>query len=215
MKLYSGPLSLFSAKARIALAEKGIAHELEQVRWSRAERYLPHHPEVARLNPKGQVPVLIDGDVVVYDSTLIFEYLEERHPTPPLYPSDRAGRVRCRQQEAAADEIWFPHIWTIIEARFYPDGAPDSPAAQAAEHELAAYFAAFDRALGDRDYYCGPFTVADIGSFIFVNAAASLGIAAAAELTRLHAWHARVAARPAVAAVTQDMNAAAAAAFAA
>ena len=86
MKLYSGPLSLFTAKVRIALDEKRLDYQRIEVGWSLAKRYQPHHPDVVALNPKRQVPVLVDGDVVVYDSTQIFEYLEERHPEPPLYP---------------------------------------------------------------------------------------------------------------------------------
>jgi glutathione S-transferase len=73
MKLYSGPLSLFTAKVRIALGEKRLDYERIEVGWSFEHRYRPHHPEVAALNPKGEVPVLVDGDCVVYDSTLILE----------------------------------------------------------------------------------------------------------------------------------------------
>src|SRR5262249_20677067 len=58
MKLYSGPLSLFTAKVRIALDEKALACERIEVGWSLRDRYLPHHPDVAALNPKRQVPVL-------------------------------------------------------------------------------------------------------------------------------------------------------------
>ena len=83
MKLYSGPLSLFTAKVRIALDEKDVPYERIEVGWSLAKRYEPHHPDVVALNPKKQVPVLVDGDVVVYDSTLILEYLEERFPRSP------------------------------------------------------------------------------------------------------------------------------------
>ena len=210
MHLYSGPLSLFSAKARVALEEKGLTYELTQVEWSLKNRYEPHHPEVARLNPKGEVPVLIDDDVVVYDSTLICEYLDERNPTPALLPRERAARARCRQQESAADEVWFPYIWTLIEARFYPDGDPEAAPSKAAASALAAYFTEFDRALGSADYYCGAFSVADIGSFIFTNAAASLGVAIPEACERMLAWRDRVAARPAVEKVTNDMNTAAA-----
>ena len=46
MKLYSGPLSLFTAKVRIALAEKALDYERIEVGWSIADRYLPHHPDV-------------------------------------------------------------------------------------------------------------------------------------------------------------------------
>ena len=90
VKLYSGPLSLFTAKVRIALDEKRLAYEKVSVPWSLEQRYEPHHPAVVALNPKAQVPVLVDGELAVYDSTLIFEYLEERYPQPPLYPHDVA-----------------------------------------------------------------------------------------------------------------------------
>jgi glutathione S-transferase len=214
MKLYSGPLSLFSAKARVALGEKQLPHELVQVGWSRQSGYAPHHPDVLALNPKGQVPILVDGDVAVYDSTLIFEYLEDRTPEPPLYPETFAGRARCRQQEAAADEIWFPHVWKLIEARVYRV-AGSADAADLATRALHAHYAGFDRELGAREYWCGAFSVADIASFILVNAAQSLGAPIPDGLERMRAWHERVAARPAVRAVVDDMNAAAARSLAA
>lgn len=205
MKLYSGPLSLFSAKARIALGEKRLAHELVQVGWSRATAYQPHHPDVVALNPKAQVPVLVDGDVVVCDSTLIFEYLEDRAPQPPLQPRDAALRARCRQQEAAADELWFPQVWKLIEARVYGSGSPAE--AEGAVGELHALYRAFDGALATRDHFCGEYSVADIGSFVMAHAAAGLGAPIPAQLARMQAWSARVTARPAVRAVIDDMNA--------
>jgi hypothetical protein len=57
MKLYSGPLSLFTAKVRIALDEKGVAYEKVDVPFSRTKGYEPKHPDVLAINPKGQVPV--------------------------------------------------------------------------------------------------------------------------------------------------------------
>jgi glutathione S-transferase len=208
MKLYSGPLSLFSAKARIALAEKGLAHELVQVGWNRRTAYEPHHPDVVALNPKAQVPILVDGDVVVYDSTLIFEYLEERHPEPRLYPTGVAERARCRQQEAAADEIWFPHLWKILETRIYGIGTEE--AVGTALRALEDLYRGFDDALAGRDYSCGVFSVADIGTFIFVSTGVALGAPLPPGLERMHAWLGRVAARPAVRSVMDDVNAAAA-----
>jgi glutathione S-transferase len=214
MKLYSGPLSLFSMKTRVAMGEKGLAHELVQVGWSRTARYEPHHPDVVALNPKRQVPVLVDGDVVVYDSTLIGEYLEDRYPEPPLMPRDPAGRVRCRKQEAAADEIWFPHVWTLIEGVMYRSAADEGRVGSAVQAfgELAA---AFDAGLGDRPYWCGDFSFADIGTFVMVNAAAGLGAPLPPELARMHAGRKRVEARPAVRAVFTEVQEAAARAFAA
>jgi glutathione S-transferase len=217
LTLYSGPLSLFSAKSRIALAEKGLDHTLIQVGWNRQDRYLPHHPEVVRLNPKCQVPILIDGDVVVCDSTLIAEYLEERFPTPLLFPRELAQRARCRHLEMVADEVWFPRVWDLIESRFYPtgDAAEAGKRAAAAEDKLACLFADLDKQLQDRNYLCGELSVADIAMIIFVNAAVSLGATMPQDAANVRAWSERMLARPSVARVAADLAEAAAAALAA
>jgi len=208
VKLYSGPLSLFTAKVRIALDEKGLDYQRVEVGWSLADRYLPHHPDVAALNPKCEVPVLVDGDLVVYDSTLILEYLEERHPEPPLFPQEIAARARCRQLEAAADEILFPGVWDLIEESLYPapPGGRDADRLEAARARLDACFARLDKELAGREYLCDRFSVADIGGFIMSSAAANLGHPPAQTHTALHGWLGRVAARPAVAREMQAMN---------
>jgi glutathione S-transferase len=87
IRLFSGPLSMFGAKAEIALREKGVDFELVMVPFDMQRLYEPKHPEVARINPKRQVPVLIHGDLEIFDSTQIFEYLEELKPSPALWPN--------------------------------------------------------------------------------------------------------------------------------
>lgn len=217
MKLYVGILSLFSAKARIALGEKGLSPELVYVGWSRQDRYLPHHPEVAALNPKAQVPVLVDGEVVVCDSTRILEYLEDRTPDPPLYPADVVARARCRELEAAGDEIWFPCVWELIEARFYGDG-PDTVGAssrlEGVQASLQSLYDGLEKDLAGREYLLGRFSAADISTFIQVQAARSLGAPASVAHTAVHAWIDRVSGRASVAPVVADMAQAAARALA-
>jgi len=199
MKLYTGPVSLFSAKVRIALDEKQLACEHVSVGWSLERRYLPHHPEVLARNPKAQVPVLVDGDLSVYDSTQIFEYLEDRYPQPPLYPADVAGRARCRRLEAWADEILFPPIWDLVEEVFYPPSrSRDAGRAERARARLAELHAELDGELAGRDYLCGAFTVADIGAFVMIATGAALGSPPEAKHERLLAWLARTGARAAV-----------------
>ncbi|RIL02351.1 MAG: glutathione S-transferase family protein [Proteobacteria bacterium] len=200
MKLYSGPLSLFSAKVRIALAEKGIAHETISVPWSLARRYEPHHPEVVARNPKAQVPVLVDGDVTVYDSTQIFEYLEDRQPQPPLMPAGAAARARCRRLEAAADEIFFPPLWSLVEEAFYPprEGGRDGARLAAAQAAIAAQYEGLERELAGRSWLCDAYSYADVASFVMVHAAASIGAPPPPALAALNAWLARAKARPAV-----------------
>ena len=197
MKLYSGPVSLFTAKVRIALDEKAIPYERIDVGWNRRDGYAPHHPDVVALNPKHQVPVLVDGDTVVYDSTLILEYLEERCPDPALYPTDLAARARCRQLEAHADEMLFPPVWQLIGQRVY--GGGDAAGIDAARLALDALEADLDKQLVGRAYLCGAFSVADIATFVMLSAAATLGAPVPDRFERLQGWLGRVAARPAVA----------------
>lgn len=200
MKLYSGPLSLFTAKVRIALDEKGIPYDKIEVPFSK-RGYVPKHPDVVRYNPKQQVPVLVDDDLVLYDSTLILEYLEDRNPEPPLYPRDIKGRARCRQSEAAADEILFPHVLELIREVFYKPNAADRDSAKiaAATAGILAYFDGLDAQLSSgREYICGDFSVADIAHFLTLMFASSLGVTPKAEQTNIAAWMARVGARPSV-----------------
>jgi glutathione S-transferase len=208
MRLYSGPISLFSAKVRVVLAEKGIDYERIEVGYSFKDAYLPHHPDVDRLNPHGKVPVLVDGDLVVYDSTLINEYLEERHPEPALFPRDLAARARCRQLEAYGDEVLFPHVWTLIEEIIYatPESPPNPERVDLARADLEGCYAHLDRELTGLEHFCSTFSVADITLFVFLSAATLLSGPIGETHANLRSWQARVAARPAVAADSAAMN---------
>jgi glutathione S-transferase len=198
MILYSGPLSLFTGKVRIALDEKAIPYELVSVPFSRAG-YQPKHPKVLELNPKAQVPVVVDGDLAIYDSTIILEYLEDTHPLPALYPSEPSRRARCRVMEAAADEIFFPFVWELIREVFYkPDGVGrDETAVAVAKRGIAAHYDQLERQLGEQPFLCGEISVADIGYFMFVTSATSLGQGLTEKHPGLQAWYGRVLARPA------------------
>ena len=209
MRLYSGPLSLFTAKVRIALAEKGLPYERVEVGWSLERRYKPHHPDVVALNPKAQVPVLVDGALAIYDSTQIFEYLEDAYPEPRLYPRDVALRARCRRLEAAADEILFPHAWTLIDRGFYPAGAAgrDEAALAAAREAIGRFCDEREKGLTERAWLCGEFGVADIATFVFLNAAVTLGAGLRPDQVQLGRWFERSGARPAVAQEVAEMRA--------
>ncbi|MDJ0789008.1 MAG: glutathione S-transferase family protein [Myxococcota bacterium] len=199
MKLYSGPLSLFTAKVRIALDEKGLAVERIEVPFSRESAYEPKHPEVLRINPKAQVPVFVDGDLELYDSTLILEYLEEIAPTPPLLPGDPRDRARVRQLELSADEVFFPHVWTLIAQRFYATDSDtaDPEAVDAALAALAGQSRELDRRLGDADYLGGAYSIADIAYGMTFRFATQLGFALPDDAPALAAWLERVHGRPA------------------
>src|SRR3954451_1525256 len=112
VRLFSGPLSMFGAKAQIAALEKALDFELIMVPFETA--YEPKHPEVLRINPKRQVPVLIHGDLELFDSTQIFEYFEDLKPEAALWPRDIAGRARARLLEHLSDEVYFPPIIRLM-----------------------------------------------------------------------------------------------------
>jgi glutathione S-transferase len=90
VKLIDAPRCPYCARARIALAEKGVEYE-------RVEVDLSDRPDwVKELNPPdGRVPILDDG-FVLPESEVVMEYLEERYPDPPLLPADHEGRARAR-----------------------------------------------------------------------------------------------------------------------
>jgi glutathione S-transferase len=210
MKLYSGPLSLFTAKVRIALDEKGLAYEKVDVPFSRAQGYEPKHPDVLAINPKAQVPVLVDDGLALWDSTVILEYLEDRHPTPALYPRDPRERARCRQLEAWADEVFFPPVLELIREVFYkPDpAARDAARVAAAGERLAAAWARLECELAGREHLCGDFGVADVGAYLTGAFATSLGAPPDPALANVGAWLARVAGRPSVRREQEAMRAA-------
>ena len=204
--LYSGPLSLFTAKVRIALAEKNLDYKRIEVPFGRAEGYEPKHPEVVRHNPKQQVPVLVVEDggtepLVLWDSTVIVEYLDELQPSPPLFPADPAERARCRMLELHADEVFFANVWTLIQNVFYPGGDGASEVIAEAQSELARHYADLDKMLEGRDWIGGEdMTAADVSYRLATLFASTLKGAPSPELKSFGAWIARMDARPSVAA---------------
>jgi glutathione S-transferase len=203
MKLYSGPLSLFSRKVEIALREKGVAFEREMVPFTQAAGYAPKHPAVLAANPKGQVPVLVDGDLTLFDSTLIFEYLEDAYPSPPLYPKGAKARARCRLLELTADEILLKPVVRLMYRTGPQEAAPERHRLRLedmarAEDELRAHYARLDREISDA-YLCGDFTVADIAMFMMILFALRLRGPRLDDYPALSAWYARVGARPSAA----------------
>jgi glutathione S-transferase len=213
MLLYSGPLSLFSKKVEIALAEKGLAFERVMVPFNQIVGYSPKHPVVAAKNPKGQVPVLIDGGLSLYDSTLILEYLEDAYPLPPLFPKEPAARARCRLLEIEADDILLQPVRKLMH-RSEPPG-PDAQArarkedaASHAEAEIVGNYEAVSAKLGGREFLCGEFTVADIATFMTIHYGLRLGAPALANTGNLAAWYENLKARPSFARVVSEVAAA-------
>jgi glutathione S-transferase len=102
--LYGSWISTFARKVATALELKGLEYEA-------IDALAPEfHAELLRLNPRAEVPVLIDDDVRVVNSSDILQYLEWRYPQPALYPADLKERVTARALERLGDERFDPIV---------------------------------------------------------------------------------------------------------
>src|SRR5580658_7795680 len=101
MTLFSAPTDPWSHRTRLVLAEKGIAIELVTVDLNK----LPE--DLLDLNPYHSVPTLVDRDLVLYDSRVIIEYLDERFPHPPLMPVDPVTRAQFRLALYRIERDWY------------------------------------------------------------------------------------------------------------
>jgi glutathione S-transferase len=196
MQLYWHPFSLFPRRVRIALREKGIACEEVIVD-------LPggalRQPAFRRLNPFGQVPVLRDGDVVLYESLAILEYLNERYPQPPLLPADAAARARARQLMQAAGDYLAPPFKRWLTRLFTPEARWDRADQDAAAVEVGAHLDILGAALGRGQYLAGDFSLADIAYAPMVCELAAAGLGhLLAPRPAVAAWVERLRARPSV-----------------
>src|ERR1700755_3638482 len=107
MTLYSGITDPFSHRCRIVLYEKGMDFEIIDVD-------LMNKPEdLAMMNPYNRPPVLVERDLVLYESNIINEYIDERFPHPQLMPADPVMRARARLFLFRFEQELFNHIDAI------------------------------------------------------------------------------------------------------
>jgi len=185
---------MFGAKTEIAALEKGLAVDLVMVPFDMAKLYEPKHPEVLRINPKAQVPVLIQGDVEIFDSTQIFEYFEDLKPEPALWPKAPGSRAKARLLELRSDEVFFPPIVRLMGLQ----DRLDDPAAVAAQGASARYYEEMERQLDEAEFLAGAFSYADIAFYMAQLFAARMSAPMTAATPKLIAWRARMSRRPAI-----------------
>jgi glutathione S-transferase len=196
MRLYWHPFSIFPRRVRIAIREKGI-------RCEEVEVDLPggatRAAEFRRLNPFGQVPVLEDEGVVIYESVAILEYLEERHPVPALHPSTPAGRAQARQLMLAAGDYFAAPLKRWLTRLFAPESTWDRADQERAAAELGAHLDILEPTLAEREYLLGAFSLADIAYAPLVCDLAACGLNdLLVGHPAAHAWVERLRARPSV-----------------
>ncbi len=162
LKLIGASVSPFVRKVRVVLAEKGLSYEHDpMVPFGVSDEY-------KRLHPLGKIPVLLDGEKVIPDSSPICVYLEKTHPDPALYPSDAYELARALWFEEYADAgiitgTIVPFQERILGPVFFKREGDEAKVEAALNETLPEHFDYLERELGDSDWLIGNrFSIADI-----------------------------------------------------
>ena len=161
LRLYRFRFSTNVERVALALAHKGV--EVESVWVDPVDR-----SEVVRVSGQELVPVLVDGDRVIADSTAILEHLEERFPERPLYPSDPARRAELRLFVDWFNQVWKrpPNLIVDEEAKAEPDRARIVEL----EGQIGGALPLFEELLAGRDFLFGhELSAADVVAFPFLK----------------------------------------------
>jgi glutathione S-transferase len=199
MKIYGHPWSINTRKTLMTAAEKGHELPLALVMLPKGEHKRPEH---LALHPFGKVPVLVDGDFVLYEARAINAYLDARLPGPRLLPAADRERARVDQWTNVADAYFIPHAHALIVEllfRRFLGGEPQAEVIAAGRVGIGPALDAIDAALAASPYLAGEaFSLADIHWMPYVEYLHRIGEGEAfARRPNVDAWWRRVAARPA------------------
>jgi glutathione S-transferase len=196
LKLYDYPDCPFCQKVRVVLAEKDLEYDKVLVDLRKQEQKAP---EFLRLNPYGKVPVLVDEDEVVYDSTIINEYLEEEYPLPRLMPEDSQGRARVRLLEDYCDNSFIPPTTMLLSQLRKPEAERDAQRVEQAREELRRCLYFLRDHLDGNEYLVGSeFTLADAAFAPRMMVIGRLGFEFEPALAPVQGWLDRIRSRPSV-----------------
>jgi len=195
IKLYDFLPCPFGQKVRIALAEKGLTYDLVQVDITKGEN---RHPDFFRLNPFGRVPVLVDEDTTVYDSTIINEYLEDEYPEPPILPpvGSSALRARARRLEDFADTSFTPQVGHLMAELGKPDAERNAERLQRLNQAVERVLDYLNQELAGQQFLATDFSVAEIGFIPRLLVLPNLGIEAGTNRPNVDGWIKRLLERP-------------------
>ncbi len=111
MTLFSDPRDHYSHRVRMVLCEKGVSVDVVDVDPSQRPE------DLSEINPYGTLPTLLDRDLVLYKSTVIMEYLDERFPHPPLLPVYPVARAQCRLLMHRIELDWSKRVDVLMAGR--------------------------------------------------------------------------------------------------
>lgn len=147
MSLYSNAEDIYSHQVRIVLAEKGVNVEIQPIEMDHQDE------DLLSLNPYGNVPTLIDRELVLYEARIIMEYLDERFPHPPLLPVYPVARAESRKMMHRVETDWYSLMRIILE---------NSAQSDEARNYLRDSFTALEQVFADKPYFLSEeFTLVD------------------------------------------------------
>lgn len=191
MKLYLRPDCPFCWKVKIYLSEIGVDVEEVLVELGKT------HPEVAALNPNATVPVLINEDLVLYESAIIIEYLADKFPQNSLMSGSPEQKAEIRQLQFYSDskvgKILFPYIKRVRENTGEEDIDALKTAISPDWQKLQKYLS---QQLADKAFFGGAFSAADCALIPRISLALAYGLELDEENGKLTNWLARVMSRP-------------------
>ena len=196
LKLYDYPDCPFCQKVRVVLAEKDLEYEKVFVDLRKQDQKTA---ECLRMNPYGKVPVLEDEDEVIYDSTIINEYLEDEYPLPRLMPEDSQTRAKVRLLEDYCDNSFIPPTTMLLAQLRKPEAERDTQRVEQAREELRRCLYFLRDKLDGGEYLVGPeFTLADAAFAPRMMVLGRLGFEFEPALAPVQAWLDRIRSRPSV-----------------
>lgn len=200
IKLYDFPSSPNCQRVKVVLEEKKLPYETVLVDLRKKAQ---KEPAFLKLNPRGKVPVLIDGDTVLYESRIINEYLEEQYPEPRLMPTDPSKRARIRLlMDYALTELIPPHQ-KLRQQMLKDEKERDTAEVESTRRELVEMLQTFEHELGDQPCLAGDFSLLDAAVIPRFLRLAEWDILADPSLPHMGKWLERMKDRPAVRVILQ------------
>ncbi|HTP98352.1 MAG TPA: glutathione S-transferase family protein [Casimicrobiaceae bacterium] len=165
--LYYGSGSPYAWRVQLALEHKALPYDLKVLSFAAGDT---RKPEFLALNPRHRVPVIVDGDFVLYESNAIVEYLDEAYPGrgAPLFPGDTRVRALVRRLIAEADNYFDKATDPVVDEAFSKKPEErDAARLEAGKEGLREEFAMFTRAMRG-DYLAGALSAADFALYPLV-----------------------------------------------
>lgn len=203
-RLYHVPLSPFCRKVRLSLAEKRIEVELVE------ERYWEADPDFLRRNPAGKVPVLKMDGRTMSESAAICEYIEEKHPEPPLLPRAPEARYEVRRIVAWFDdkfhqEVTSKLLYERVNKKVMKQGYPDSSNVKAGAKAIKFHLDYMTWLLDQRRWLAGDtMTLADFAAAAHLSALDYISDVDWNRSETVKDWYAKIKSRPAFRAILAD-----------